>query len=84
MHLVSSSVEGLQARACTLSMATAIYCPTPPAMNQPGSPERRWNISVRWKRDIETRIQTMLERIVGVNKAVVRVEVPEPGKIETD
>jgi flagellar M-ring protein FliF len=86
VHLVASSVEGLQVKDVTvvdghgrlLSSATG---GDDTAAGLTGS-QLEYQRTV--EKDIETRIQTMLERIVGQNKAVVRVSsVLDFRKVET-
>ncbi|MEW6246996.1 MAG: flagellar basal-body MS-ring/collar protein FliF [Nitrospirota bacterium] len=85
VHLVASSVEGLLAKDVTvvdghghlLSGQTAVD----ETVQLTGS---QLEYQRTLEKEIETRIQTMLERIVGANKAVVRVSsVLDFRKVET-
>lgn len=73
VHLVASSVEGLQPQDVTVIDGHGRL------LSDTGGegPARLSGAQLEYQRalekDIETRIQSMLERIVGVNKAVVRV-----------
>lgn len=73
VHLVASSVEGLQPRDVTVVDGHGRLLSE---AGDDGS-SRLTGTQLEYQRslekDIETRIQTMLERIVGANKAVVRV-----------
>jgi flagellar M-ring protein FliF len=84
VHLVASSVEGLQARDVTVVDGHGNL------LSSTGGDEGGLLTSTQLEyqrsleKDIETRIQTMLERIVGMNKAVVRVSsVVDFRKVET-
>lgn len=75
VHLVASSVEGLQPRDVTVVDGNGRLLSEG---NNGGEGSTRLTGSQldyqrTLEKDIETRIQTMLERIVGNNKAVVRV-----------
>lgn len=75
VHLVASSVEGLQTRDVTVVDGSGRLLSDG---NGAGDGTTRLTGSQldyqrTLEKDIETRIQTMLERIVGNNKAVVRV-----------
>ena len=75
VHLVASSVEGLQTRDVTVVDGSGRLLSEG---NGGGDGATRLTGSQldyqrTLEKDIETRIQTMLERIVGNNKAVVRV-----------
>jgi flagellar M-ring protein FliF len=85
VHLVSSSVEGLQVKDVTVvdghGRLLSSSAGSDDAAGLTGS-QLEYQRTV--EKDIETRIQTMLERIVGVNKAVVRVSsILDFRKIET-
>jgi flagellar M-ring protein FliF len=85
VHLVSSSVEGLQVRDVTVvdghGRLLSSAAGSDDAAGLTGS-QLEYQRTI--EKDIETRIQTMLERIVGVNKAVVRVSsILDFRKIET-
>jgi len=85
VHLVSSSVEGLQVRDVTVvdghGRLLSSVAGSDDAAGLTGS---QMEYQRTLEKDIETRIQTMLERIVGVNKAVVRVSsVLDFRKVET-
>ena len=75
VHLVASSVEGLQPRDVTIVDGNGRLLSE--GNNGGEGPTRLTGSQLDYQRtlekDIETRIQTMLERIVGNNKAVVRV-----------
>ncbi len=75
VHLVASSVEGLQPRDVTVVDGNGRLLSE--GNNGGDGPTRLTGSQLDYQRtlekDIETRIQTMLERIVGNNKAVVRV-----------
>ena len=74
VHLVSSSVEGLQARDVTVVDGHGNLLSNSSTDESTGLSGTQMEFQRTLEKDIETRIQTMLERIVGVNKAVVRVE----------
>lgn len=73
IHLVSSSVEGLQAKDVTVvdghGRLLSSVAPDEASSLTGSQLEYQQNL----EKQIETRIQTMLERIVGSDKAVVRV-----------
>jgi flagellar M-ring protein FliF len=75
VHLVASSVEGLQPRDVTVVDGNGRLLSD--GSGGGDGPTRLTGSQLDYQRtlekDIETRIQTMLERIVGNNKAVVRV-----------
>ncbi|MCP9471326.1 MAG: flagellar M-ring protein FliF [Nitrospira sp.] len=84
VHLVSSSVEGLQARDVTVVDGHGRLLSGSMADETIGLTSSQLEYQRTVEKDIETRIQTMLERIVGQNKAVVRVSsVIDFRKIET-
>jgi flagellar M-ring protein FliF len=84
VHLVSSSVEGLQARDVTVVDGHGRLLSGSTADETIGLTSSQLEYQRTVEKDIETRIQTMLERIVGQNKAVVRVSsVIDFRKIET-
>ncbi|MFZ1842871.1 MAG: flagellar basal-body MS-ring/collar protein FliF, partial [Nitrospira sp.] len=84
VHLVSSSVEGLQARDVTVVDGHGNLLSNTSSDESAGLSGTQMEYQRTLEKDIETRIQTMLERIVGVNKAVVRVSsVLDFRKIET-
>ena len=85
VHLVSSSVEGLQVKDVTVvdghGRLLSSAAGSDDAAGLTGS-QLEYQRTV--EKDIETRIQSMLERIVGVNKAVVRVSsILDFRKVET-
>jgi len=85
VHLVSSSVEGLQVKDVTVvdghGRLLSSAAGSDDAAGLTGS-QLEYQRTV--EKDIETRIQTMLERIVGANKAVVRVSsILDFRKVET-
>jgi flagellar M-ring protein FliF len=85
VHLVSSSVEGLQVKDVTVvdghGRLLSSAAGSDDAAGLTGS-QLEYQRTV--EKDIETRIQTMLERIVGTNKAVVRVSsILDFRKVET-
>jgi flagellar M-ring protein FliF len=73
VHLVASSVEGLQPQDVTVLDGHGRLL----SDTSDDGPTRLSGSQLEYQRslekDIESRIQTMLERIVGANKAVVRV-----------
>ncbi|MBA5870782.1 MAG: flagellar M-ring protein FliF [Nitrospira sp. CR2.1] len=84
VHLVSSSVEGLQARDVTVVDGHGNLLSNTSSDETAGLSGTQMEFQRTLEKDIETRIQTMLERIVGVNKAVVRVSsVLDFRKVET-
>lgn len=84
VHLVSSSVEGLQSRDVTVVDGHGNLLSSTSNDESAGLSGTQMEYQRTLEKDIETRIQTMLERIVGVNKAVVRVSsVLDFRKIET-
>ena len=84
VHLVSSSVEGLQSRDVTVVDGHGNLLSNTSSDESAGLSGTQMEYQRTLEKDIETRIQTMLERIVGVNKAVVRVSsVLDFRKIET-
>jgi flagellar M-ring protein FliF len=85
VHLVSSSVEGLQVRDVTVVDGHGrLLSSAAGSDDTAGLTGSQLEYQRTLEKDIETRIQTMLERIVGVNKAVVRVSsILDFRKIET-
>jgi len=84
IHLVSSSVEGLQARDVTVVDGHGHLLSTTVTDDTAGLTNTQLEYQRNIEKDIETRIQTMLERIVGLNKAVVRVSsLVDFRKVET-
>jgi flagellar M-ring protein FliF len=84
VHLVSSSVEGLQTRDVTVVDGHGNLLSNTSTDESAGLSGTQMEYQRTLEKDIETRIQSMLERIVGVNKAVVRVSsVLDFRKIET-
>jgi flagellar M-ring protein FliF len=84
VHLVSSSVEGLQTRDVTVVDGHGNLLSSTSTDESAGLSGTQMEYQRNLEKDIETRIQSMLERIVGVNKAVVRVSsVLDFRKIET-
>ena len=84
LHLVSSSVEGLQARDVTIVDGHGRLLSSAAVDESVGLTNSQLEYQRTIEKDIETRIQTMLERIVGLNKAVVRVSsVVDFRKVET-
>ena len=73
IHLVSSSVEGLQARDVTVVDGHGRMLSSTMTDETAGLTNTQLEYQRSIEKDVETRIQTMLERIVGANKAVVRV-----------
>lgn len=84
IHLVSSSVEGLQSRDVTVVDGHGRLLTTTVGDETAGLTNTQLEYQRSIEKDIEGRIQSMLERIVGPNKAVVRVSsVVDFRKIET-
>jgi flagellar M-ring protein FliF len=85
VHLVSSSVEGLQVKDVTVVDGHGrLLSSTAGSDDAAGLTGSQLEYQRTVEKDIETRIQTMLERIVGVNKAVVRVSsILDFRKVET-
>ena len=84
IHLVSSSVEGLQARDVTVVDGHGRMLSSTMTDETAGLTNTQLEYQRSIEKDVETRIQTMLERIVGANKAVVRVSsVVDFRKVET-
>lgn len=84
VHLVSSSVEGLQTRDVTVVDGHGNLLSSTSTDESAGLSGTQMEYQRTLEKDIEARIQSMLERIVGVNKAVVRVSsVLDFRKIET-
>jgi flagellar M-ring protein FliF len=84
IHLVSSSVEGLQARDVTVVDGHGRMLSSTMTEETAGLSNTQLEYQRSIEKDVETRIQTMLERIVGSNKAVVRVSsVVDFRKVET-
>jgi len=84
VHLIASSVEGLQARDVTVVDGHGNLLSSTAADETAGLTNTQLEYQRTIEKDIETRIQTMLERIVGLNKAVVRVSsVVDFRKVET-
>jgi flagellar M-ring protein FliF len=84
IHLVSSSVEGLQARDVTVVDGHGRMLSSTMTDETSGLTNTQLEYQRSIEKDVETRIQTMLERIVGANKAVVRVSsVVDFRKVET-
>jgi flagellar M-ring protein FliF len=84
IHLVSSSVEGLQARDVTVVDGHGRMLSATAMDETSGLTNAQLDYQRSIEKDVETRIQTMLERIVGPNKAVVRVSsLVDFRKVET-
>ena len=84
IHLVSSSVEGLQSRDVTIVDGHGRLLSSTTGDETTGLTNTQLEYQRSIEKDTETRIQTMLERIVGPNKAVVRVSsVVDFRKVET-
>ncbi len=84
VHLVASSVEGLQARDVTIVDGQGRLLSSTATDDAAGLTGSQLEYQQTLEKDIETRIQTMLERIVGANKAVVRVSsILDFRKVET-
>lgn len=84
IHLVSSSVEGLQSRDVTVVDGHGRLLSTTAGDETAGLTNTQLEYQRSIEKDIEGRIQSMLERIVGPNKAVVRVSsVVDFRKVET-
>lgn len=84
IHLVSSSVEGLQSRDVTVVDGHGRLLSTSAGDETTGLTNTQLEYQRSIEKDIETRIQSMLERIVGPNKAVVRVSsIVDFRKVET-
>ncbi|HJT18965.1 MAG TPA: flagellar basal-body MS-ring/collar protein FliF [Nitrospira sp.] len=84
VHLVASSVEGLQARDVTVVDGQGRMLSSTASDDPAGLTHTQLEYQQAVEKDIETRIQTMLERIVGANKAVVRVSgLVDFRKVET-
>jgi len=73
VHLVASSVEGLLPQNVTVLDGHGRLLSDPPDDGPTRLSSSQLDYQRSLEKDIETRIQTMLERIVGANKAVVRV-----------
>ncbi|MDP3599393.1 MAG: flagellar basal-body MS-ring/collar protein FliF, partial [Nitrospirota bacterium] len=74
VHLVSSSVEGLQVKDVTVVDGHGrLLSSSAGSDDAAGLTGTQLEYQRTVEKDIETRIQSMLERIVGQNKAVVRV-----------
>ncbi|HEU4683472.1 MAG TPA: flagellar basal-body MS-ring/collar protein FliF [Nitrospira sp.] len=84
VHLVASSVEGLQAKDVTVVDGQGRMLSSVAGDDPAGLTNTQLEYQQAVEKDIETRIQTMLERIVGANKAVVRVSsLVDFRKVET-
>ncbi len=73
VHLVASSVEGLRPRDVTVVDGHGRLLSEAGDDGSSRLTGTQLDYQRSLEKDIETRIQTMLERIVGANKAVVRV-----------
>lgn len=73
VHLVASSVEGLQARDVTVVDGHGHLLSSTVQDETAGLTNTQLEYQRTIEKDIEGRIQSMLERIVGLNKAEVRV-----------
>lgn len=74
VHLVSSSVEGLDPRAVTVVDSHGqILSRSSNGSGAEDLPQDQLDYQRHLEKALETKIQTMLERVVGVGKAVVRV-----------
>lgn len=69
VHLVASSVEGLDPQMVTIVDNTGRMLSKRPDSAQ----DAQMDYQVKVEKDIEIKIQTMLEKVVGSNKAAVRV-----------
>jgi flagellar M-ring protein FliF len=73
VHLVASSVEGLKPEHVTVLDGHGRLLSEPPDEGPTRLTNSQLDYQRALERDLETRIQSMLERVVGPNKAVVRV-----------
>ncbi|HZS11886.1 MAG TPA: flagellar basal-body MS-ring/collar protein FliF, partial [Nitrospirales bacterium] len=73
VHLVASSVEGLQPQDVTIVDGHGRLLSDSAGDGPTRLSGSQLDYQRSFEKDIETRIQSMLERIVGTNKAVVRV-----------
>lgn len=73
VHLVASSVEGLQPQDVTIVDGHGRLLSGSPQDDGARLTDSQLEYQRTLEKDIEGRIQTMLEHIVGANKAVVRV-----------
>lgn len=84
VHLVASSVEGLQTRDVTIVDGHGRLLSSAITDDTAGLSNTQLEYQRTVEKDIESRIQSMLERIVGANKAVVRVStLVDFRKVET-
>lgn len=72
-HLVASSVEGLQPQEVTVVDAHGQVLTKPTGDTVSQQTGAQLDAKQALEKDLETRVQSMLERVVGAGKAVVRV-----------
>jgi len=72
-YLVASSVEGLQPQAVTVVDAHGRILSSPDGDSVSMHTGAQRDAKQMMEKDMESRVQTMLERVVGVGKVVVRV-----------
>ncbi|MFQ5579649.1 MAG: flagellar basal-body MS-ring/collar protein FliF [Nitrospiria bacterium] len=72
-HLVSSSVEGLEPQSVTVVDSRGQVLSTPEEPGSAQGSDSRLIFQANLEKDIEKKVRTMLERVVGNDKAVVRV-----------
>lgn len=75
VHLVASSIEDLKPELVTVVDTTGrvLFKATTPEEEAGLLASKQYQYKVRFERNLSERIQTMLERIVGKDKAIVRV-----------
>jgi len=73
VHLVSSSVEGLNADRVTVIDTSGKLIARPADKGSPGGSTGQFEAQEAIETELERRVRTMLEEILGPNKATVRV-----------
>lgn len=73
VHLVSSSVEGLEASQVTVVDSRGQVLSQPQEEGQAQLTASQIDVRRELEADLERRVQTMLDQVLGTNKSVVRV-----------
>ena len=75
IHLVSSAVEGLDPANVTVTDSMGDVLSELPGVTDDTAVETRMDMQHKVARDIESRVQSMLDQVLGPNKALVRASV---------
>ena len=75
-HLVASSVEGLEPTQVTVVDSHGQVLSDGPVERESQLTASQLDVQQRVERDLENRVQTMLDQVLGNNNSVVRVSAP--------